>query len=58
VPVGTPPSPRFVVLHHMLTLNRHRGRGTALIHIVLRLRGRQVGFMFSIDLSGVKISLK
>jgi hypothetical protein len=26
--------------------------------VVLRLRGRQVGFMFSIDLSGMQISLK
>ncbi len=26
--------------------------------VVLRLRGRQVGFMFSIDLSGMRISLK
>jgi lipid-binding SYLF domain-containing protein len=26
--------------------------------VVLRLRGRQVGFMFSIDLSGLQISLK
>lgn len=26
--------------------------------VVLRLRGRQVGFMFSIDLSGMNISLK
>jgi hypothetical protein len=26
--------------------------------VVLRLRGRQVGFMVSIDLSGMQISLK
>jgi hypothetical protein len=26
--------------------------------VVLRLRGRQVGFMFSLDLSGLQISLK
>jgi lipid-binding SYLF domain-containing protein len=26
--------------------------------VVLRLRGRQIGFMFSIDLSGMSISLK
>ena len=26
--------------------------------VVLRLRGRQVGFMFSLDLSGMSISLR
>jgi hypothetical protein len=26
--------------------------------VVLRLKGRQIGFMFSIDLSGMQISLK
>jgi lipid-binding SYLF domain-containing protein len=26
--------------------------------VILRLRGRQVGFMFSLDLSGMKIALK